>query len=211
MNDDRAPAADVAAITATTLSHYDANAVAFEAGTRDHDVAQNIAALLRHIDGPAPWTILDVGCGPGRDLKTIAAAGHTAVGLDGSAAFVRMARDATGCEVLHQDFVALDLPPARFDGIFANASLQHVPRRVLPAVLGHLHDALKPRGVLFASIPRGDNEEGWNGARFSVFHDLDGWRGFLAAAGFVELEHFYRPDGLPRAEQRWLASVWRRE
>jgi len=201
---------DLRAITATTLSHYDANAGEFEERTREHDVAQNIAALTRHIDGPTPWTILDLGCGPGRDLKTIAAAGHTAVGLDGSAEFVRMARDATGAEVLHQDFLALDLPPGRFDGIFANASLQHVPGRALPAVLGRLRDALKPRGVLFASIPRGDNEEGWNGARYSAYHDLDAWRRFLASAGFVELEHFYRPAGLPRDQQPWLASVWRR-
>ncbi|MEO8938821.1 MAG: class I SAM-dependent methyltransferase [Burkholderiaceae bacterium] len=201
---------DLKMITATTLSHYEQNAAAYAEGSRDHDVSQNIAVLLKHIDGPQPWTLLDFGCGPGRDLKTLAATGHIAVGLDGSAAFVRMAREATGLEVLHQNFLALDLPPARFDGIFANASMQHVPRSALPDVLKRLHAALKPRGVLLASIPRGDNEEGWSGVRYSAFHDLDGWRGFLSSAGFVELEHYFRPVGLPREEQRWLASAWRR-
>ena len=204
------PCDDLAAIAATTLSHYDDNAGDFERGTRDHDVSQNIATLLGHIEGPKPWIILDFGCGPGRDLKTIAAAGHVAVGLDGSAAFVRMAHEATGAMVLHQDFLALDLPERRFHGIFANASLQHVPSRALPDVLAHLHRALKPRGVLFASIPRGDNEEGWNGARYSTYHDLAGWRGFVTSAGFVELEHYFRPTGRPFDEQRWLASAWRK-
>jgi SAM-dependent methyltransferase len=201
---------DLAAITSATLSHYDDNADDFEQGTRDHDVSQNIATLLKYIEGPTPWTILDFGCGPGRDLKTIAAAGHVAVGLDGSAQFAQMARAATGATVLHQDFLALDLPERGFDGVFANASLQHVPSRVLPAVLGHLHRALKPHGVLFASIPRGDNEEGWSGPRYSTFHDLAGWRRFVTSAGFVELEHYFRPAGRPFDEQRWLASAWRK-
>lgn len=198
-------------IAATTLSHYEENAEDYAARTSDHDVSQNIAALWRHIEGPRPWTLLDFGCGPGRDLKSLAAQGDVAVGLDGSAAFVRIARDATGAEVLHQDFLALDLPAARFDGIFANASMQHVPRRALPDVLARLRGALKPRGVFVASIPRGDNEEGWNGARFSAFHDLDGWRGFMTAAGFVELEHYFRPTGLSFEDQRWMVTVWRRD
>lgn len=201
---------DLRAITRATLAHYEANATGYEERTRDHDVSQNIATLLRHLEGAAPLTILDFGCGPGRDLATIAATGHTAVGLDGSAAFARAAREATGATVLHQDFLALDLPEARFDGIFANATMQHIPRRALPDVLARMHAALVPRGVLFTSIPRGDNEEGWNGGRFGSYHDLDAWRRFLTDAGFVELEHYYRPDGLPRDQQRWLASAWRK-
>ena len=126
---------ELASIAASTLSHYERHADDYETGTRDHDVGQNIATLLRYLEAPGPSTILDLGCGPGRDLKRFATAGHTPVGLDGSAAFVRMARHATGCTVLHQDFFALDLPPAAFDGVFANASLQHVPRPILPKVL----------------------------------------------------------------------------
>lgn len=202
---------ELAALAARTLAHYDGTAESFAEATRDHDVSQNYAALLGAIDPKPRFTILDFGCGPGRDLAYFSALGHEAVGLDGSARFVEMARAATGCEVLHQDFLALDLPPARFDGIFANASLFHVPSQELPRVLRQLHDALAPRGVLFSSNPRGDDAEGWNGDRYGAFHTLETWRAHVTAAGFTEQSHYYRPEGKPRAQQPWLASVWRRD
>lgn len=197
-------------VSRRTLAHYEARAEAFWAGTRDHDVSQNINALLAAIEGTPPFHILDFGCGPGRDLKAFTERGHVATGLDGSARFVEMARAFSGCEVLRQDFLALDLPVAAFDGIFANAVLFHVPTKELPRVLGELHAALKPRGVLFASNPRGRNEEGWNGDRYGAYHDIESWRRYLVDAGFDEIAHYYRPPGLPLEQQPWLASVWRR-
>ena len=202
--------ADLAEITRRTLEHYDRNADGFWRGTRNHDVTQNIEALLRHIEGKPPFTILDLGCGPGRDLKALTQLGHAAVGLEGSARFAAMAREHSGCEVWQQGFLELDLPAGRFDGIYANAALFHVPTQVLPRVLRELHSALKPRGVLFSSNPRGGNEEGWNQGRYGAYWDLATWRGYLIAAGYAELEHYYRPAGLPRSQQPWLASVWRR-
>lgn len=193
-----------------TLAHYQANAARFWEGTKDHDVRQNYAALLGSIEGKPPWTILDFGCGPGRDLAYFRSLGHEAVGVDGCRAFCEMARALSGCEVLEQDFLALDLPAARFDGIFANASLFHVPAAELPRVLGELRDALKPRGVLFSSNPRGNNEEGWHGERYGCYWDLDRWRTLVTAAGFEEIAHYYRPEGKPRDEQPWLATVWRK-
>ncbi|SDI21057.1 Methyltransferase domain-containing protein [Pseudomonas benzenivorans] len=201
---------DLAQISALTLRHYQQCAEEFREGTRDHDVSQNIAALLGHIQAEPPYQILDFGCGPGRDLRTFSALGHTAIGLDGCPRFVEMARAASGCEVWLQDFLALDLPAARFDGIFANAVLFHVPSQELPRVLRQLHATLKPGGVLFSSNPRGANQEGWHGERYGAYYDLQHWRALLGAAGFLELQHYYRPAGLPREQQPWLASVWRR-
>jgi SAM-dependent methyltransferase len=197
-------------IAAATLEHYDRSAESFWEGTRDHDVTQNIAALLRHIEGKPPFTILDFGCGPGRDLKAFSAMGHVAVGLEGSQRLAAMARENCGCEILAQDFLALDLPAGRFDGVFANAALFHVPGQELPRVLGELRATLKDRGVLFSSNPRGSNEEGWNRGRYGAYHDLEAWRAYMVAAGFAELEHYYRPAGLPRDQQPWLASCWRK-
>jgi SAM-dependent methyltransferase len=201
---------DFKKITALTLQDYNQSADSFREGTRDHDVRQNIDALLRHIEAEPPFTILDFGCGPGRDLKAFAALGHKPIGLEGAEQFVEMARADTGCEVWQQDFLELNLPDARFDGVFANAALFHVPSKQLPRVLRQLHATLKPGGVLFSSNPRGANEEGWNRGRYGVYHDLASWQRFMADAGFFELEHYYRPAGLPREQQPWLASVWRR-
>jgi len=197
-------------ITRRTLAHYNRSADAFFAGTIDHDVSQNIDALLGAIEAPAPYTILDLGCGPGRDLKTFSGLGHRAIGVDGSERFVEMARAYSGCEVWQQDFLHLDLPTSTFDGIFANAVLFHVPSAALPRVLLTLFDALKPGGVLFSSNPRGHNEEGWNGPRYGSYYDWENWERMLTATGFEALHHYYRPPGLPREQQPWLASVWRR-
>ena len=201
---------DLKKISTLTLEHYNQRAEAFRDGTRDHDVSQNIAALLDRIEAVPPFTILDFGCGPGRDLKAFAALGHVAIGLEGAARFAEMARAESGCEVWQQDFLSLDLPDARFDGIFANAALFHVPSQELPRVLRQLHATLKRGGVLFSSNPRGANEEGWNHGRYGAYHDLEDWRLQMSAAGFLEIDHYYRPPGLPREQQPWLASVWRR-
>ncbi len=202
---------DIGQITQRTLDYYERHAEQFFEGTRDHDVSQNIAALLDAIDtGPPPYTILDLGCGPGRDLKAFTALGHRAIGVDGSARFCDMARAFSGCDVWNQDFIDLALPAGHFDGIFANAALFHVPGAALPQVLGRLQAALKPGGVLFSSNPRGHNEEGWNGERYGSYHDLESWRRFMTAAGLVHVHHYYRPPNLPRAQQPWLASVWRK-
>ena len=211
MSDPTLSASDLQKISTLTLQHYEQRAEDFRAGTRDHDVSQNVEALLRHIEGKPPFAILDFGCGPGRDLKTFAALGHIPIGLEGSERFVEMARADTGCEVWQQDFLTVDLPEARFDGVFANAALFHVPSTELSRVLRQLHATLKPRGVLFSSNPRGANEEGWNRGRYGAYHDLAAWLRWMTGAGFVELEHYYRPAGLPREQQPWLASVWRRD
>ena len=83
---------DLEKITSLTLDHYNQNADEFWQGTRNHDVKQNITALLQWTDGKPPFTILDFGCGPGRDLKVFCELGHVAVGLEGAAHFAVMAR-----------------------------------------------------------------------------------------------------------------------
>ena len=175
-------------VSEVTIAYYDRMAEAYWDGTRDHDVSQNYTAFLDAIENDPPYSILDLGCGPGRDLHHFRLLG----------------------EVLHQDFLTMILPESRFDGVFANASLFHVPSRELPRVLLELSETLRPRGVLFCSNPRGNNEEGFGDGRYSCFFDLDTWRNYVRAAGFFEVGHYYRPPRLPRHQQPWLATVWRK-
>src|SRR5260370_32333556 len=108
---------DLDDISTRTLDHYDQRAGDFWKGTRDHDVSQNIAALLKYIEGEPPFAILDLGCGPGRDLKAFAGLGHVAVGLEGSERFAAMAREHSGCEVGPQELPPRPLPETRFRGV----------------------------------------------------------------------------------------------
>ena len=197
-------------ISATTIGQYRAMPTWYRQGTWNHDVSQNIQALLAAVTGPPPYRILDLGCGPGRDLVAFRDLGHVVVGLDACSEFVAMARAVSGCEVWQQDMLAMTLPPASFDGVFANAVLFHVPSRALPAVLDRLHAALKPGGVLLASNPRGQDEEGFVDGRYACFYSFDAWRRLVSRSSFVLVDHYFRPPGKPRSEQPWLATVWRK-
>jgi SAM-dependent methyltransferase len=198
-------------ISIDTIMHYRSFADAYRQGTWHHDVSQNVAALLDPIEGIPPLRILDLGCGPGRDLVTFRRLGHAPIGLDACPEFVDMARRLATGEVWLQDMLALDLPAVHFDGVFANAVLFHVPSRALPRVLADLRDALRPGGVLFSSNPRGANEEGFADQRYACFWDLPAWQRIVENAGFVLLDHYYRPSGRPCHQQPWLATVWRKQ
>jgi SAM-dependent methyltransferase len=193
-----------------TVQYYEDNAERFWLGTRDHDVSQNYHALLDAIVNPSPLRILDLGCGPGRDLHYFRSLGHEAIGLDASSRFAELARAHSGCEVWVKDFREMALPDEHFDGVFANASLFHVPKDDILGVLKALNRCLAPGAVLFCSMPRGNDEEGFTGGRFGVYYRDKTWLEMVPAAGFVEIRHYYRPEGLSREKQPWLASVWRK-
>ena len=193
-----------------TIEHYSARPNDFWAGTKTHDVSQNIDALTRHLPTVEQPCILDFGCGPGRDLKQWTDLGCLAIGLDGCPEFCEMARAYSGCEVWQQNFVELKLPPTQFHGIFANASLFHIHRSQLLRVLQAFHQTLTDEGVVFCSNPRGPDIEQVNGLRYGNYMDVAGWTNFFTAAGFEPCEHYFRPSGLPREEQPWLAMVWKK-
>ncbi|MBO67522.1 MAG: SAM-dependent methyltransferase [Acidiferrobacteraceae bacterium] len=193
-----------------TLQHYATYAESFWNSTQDHDVTQNIDALLGCIEHEPPLSILDFGCGPGRDLVSFSRLGHNAIGVDGCKVFVDMARRYTQCKVWHQNFLHLQLPVLFFDGIFANASMFHVPTQELPRVLRELYLSLKPSGVLFCSNPRGDNIEHFSAGRYCSFLEHETWRAYVIEAGFDELDYYYRPKDKPCSQQPWLATLWRR-
>jgi SAM-dependent methyltransferase len=197
-------------LTRRTIGHYEFNAESYRTGTADHDVSQNYAALLDAIETEKPFKILDLGCGPGRDLKYLKSLGHIPVGVEGSETFVEVATKLSGCDVYHMDFIKLDLHQAQYDGIFANATLFHIPRQEIKRVMMELYDSLKERGILFCSNPRGNNQEGFSGERYGFYYDWNAWKQICLDSGYEEVQHFFRPDGIPEEERPWLASVWRK-
>lgn len=107
-------------------------------------------------------------------------------------------------------FLNLDLPNAEFDGIFANASLIHVPSDEMIKVLKDLHEALVVNGAIVMSMCRG-NWEGYDdrptGKRYTVGWEYETLAPCLEQAGFAIVRHYYRPPGLPIAAQSWLVIV----
>lgn len=221
------PVEPCSVLTASTIADYDAIASAFDAGNRNHDVSQNIDALLEQIDTvengkvsdaksttPNKPIIVDLGCAGGRDLIDLKKRGCEAWGVDGSAAFCKLAREAApDCKVLEQDFLVLDLPKQHFDGVFANASLFHVPSESLPDVLNRVFECLKPNGVFFSSNAHGfgEDKEGWTSGRTAdtkswvCWLSEDSWRKYCEDAGFKLLKSYYRGSS-----KAFLATVWRK-
>ena len=202
---------ELARIAELTIGHYNGRAEAFWQGTRDHDVSQNIAALLQHIEASRRSRSSTSAAGPGAISKTFAGLGHVAVG---SGRRGELRRDGAREQRLRG--LAAGLPcarPAADDASTASSptpSCSTCPARSCRGCCGNCMRRSSRRGVLFSSNPRGRNEEGWQGERYGAYHDLENWRRYLTAAGFLELDHYYRPPGLPRDQQPWLASVWRR-
>ncbi len=197
---------DIVKKEASTIEHYEHNAKAFWDGTKDHDVSQNTQAFLEALPKGKPLNILDLGCGPGRDMRHFKSLGHNPIGLDGSKTFCKMATAYTGCPTINESFVDMDLSNHKFHGIFANATLFHVPASELLTVLKKLWGCLLPDGILFTSNPRG-NEEGWQGQRYGHYLEFEPSKTYLNQAGFDILHHYYRPEGKPIEQQPWLAIV----
>jgi SAM-dependent methyltransferase len=195
-----------------TIAEYQLTAESFRVGTWEHDVSQNRNALTSAMPR-VPGRILDLGCGPGRDLVAFQALGHEVVGLDGTPAFVTMAQATANCPVWEQNFLNLDLPADYFDGIFANASLIHVPTAQMFGVLKNLHGALTDRGALVMSMIRGDFEglsERPDGARYVAGWEYETLAPQVEAVGFEIVDRYYRPPGLPIEQQSWLVIVARK-
>jgi SAM-dependent methyltransferase len=192
-----------------TIAEYQSTAASFREGTWDHDVSQNRSALVAAMPRN-PGRILDFGCGPGRDIVAFQAEGHEAIGLDATPAFVEMAKQAGGGEVWQQNFLNLDLPDQFFDGIFANASLIHVPQSEMLRVLKDLWRSLVPKGAIAMSLARGAGEgyaDRLTGQRYTSFWEYATITPLIEQAGFTIAHHYYRPPGLPQEMQSWIAIV----
>ncbi|SDX65507.1 class I SAM-dependent methyltransferase [Thiocapsa roseopersicina] len=188
-----------------TLAYYEDQAETFFAETVDVDMAPLYARLLAHI--PPGGRILDAGCGSGRDALAFRRLGYAVTAFEASPTLARLATEHCGLSVEVRRFQEIDWED-RFDGIWACASLLHVPMAELPEVLGRLGRALKPDGVLYASFKYGVGEREHRGRRFT---DLDeaGLDALIEAVpALAVVESWVTGDRRPGREgERWLNAV----
>jgi len=188
-----------------TINFYDKNAEAYAALTVKADMSRAYEKFLAYL--PHGAKVLDAGCGSGRDSLFFMRQGYRVTMLDASAAMCRCAEKLTGQKALHKTFAEINFDK-QFDGIWANASLLHVPEQELEKVLKILHRALKDDGVLYASWKYGEAERR-DGERFYCDMTEEKLKKLLRRTGcFVCKEVWVSEDVLPlHREQRWLNVV----
>ena len=159
---------------------------------------------------PPAGRILDAGCGSGRDLRAFAEMGYRATAFDASPALIALAEAYAGQPVFRARFQDIDWQES-FDGVWACASLLHLPASELPDALGRLSTALVPGGVMYASFKYGHGEREDQGRHFT---DLDeaGLSELLdRAANLQPLDVWITADQRPgRENERWLNALLRR-
>ena len=206
-----------------TIADYAAVAQGYSDGNANHDVSQNIQAVLRGRKGPLD--VLDLGCAGGRDVCTFASLGHRVVGVAGSHAFARLSRQAVAArklsdkvEIICSSIYDLDLGARKFDAIFANAVLFHLPSAALPVVLARVAAALKPdTGIFFASNAHGfgRDQEGWVRGRtdhtrsYVSWLSEKTWSDLCRSVGLTMVEKYFRPPNRPRSQQPFLGTAWK--
>jgi SAM-dependent methyltransferase len=175
-----------------TISYYKANAQRFVERTRHVDMDSMYEPFLSLL----PWGahILDAGCGSGRDSRAFVERGYEVTALDASEAVVELASQYIGRPVFHMSFDQVRFREY-FDGVWACASLLHVPRLGLPKVLERLGKALKVDGVMYASFKYGDEEVIRHGRLFSDYRE-DSFRQMLEPHPELKLVRLWRTIGL---------------
>ncbi len=192
----------------TTIDYYEQHADSFVADTIGVDMAPLYRPFLLLLQERA--AILDAGCGSGRDACAFSFLGYRVTAFDASPALVALAEQQCGLSVMCLRFQNVTWQ-CEFHGIWASASLLHVPRIELPDVMVRLRNALKPRGILYASFKYGSAEREHQGRRFT---DMD--EQSLAAlleqlSGLETVETWTTGDQRPgREAERWLNTLLRR-
>ena len=194
---------------ASTIAYYDGHAEEFIRGTFDVDMAHLYGPFLERI--PKGGRILDAGCGSGRDSLAFLRLGYEVVSIDASERMVAATRTATGGDVRQITFELAEFEH-EFDGIWACASLLHVPRQDLGAVVVRLATALRSDGILYLSFKHGNDERTENGR---YFNDLDevALRSLLATDPRLEIMKMWISDDVRnerRGNQQWLNALARR-
>lgn len=188
-----------------TIQYYNQNAKDFYTDTVSRDMSTLLDRFLSYLEENA--YILDFGCGSGRDTKYFLEKGYLLDAVDGSAEMCRIASRLTGIEVRHMYFHELE-EKDKYDGIWACASILHVPYESMVAILQKLYEALKDDGVLYLSFKYGDFEGMRNGRWFTNMNEDRINRLLCDVPLFVVMEMWTTQDVRPdRKDEKWLNCI----
>lgn len=192
-----------------TLEYYDTNADSFISNTVNSDVNGLRREFLKHI--PEGGTILDLGCGSGRDSLAFKKAGYDVTAVDGSLALCKSASEYIGQDVIYSTFQEYN-PETQFDGIWACASLLHLEKNDIHDVIKKLSKKLNKGGCFYMSFKYGDYVGERNG-RFFTDMTIERLKDLIADVTDLELaENYITSDVRPgRADEKWLNAIFVRK
>ena len=187
-----------------SLKFYEDNAEQFAKSTLDVDMSPVYKRFLAAL--PQAGRILDVGCGAGRDVAAFLKLGYSVEAFDASAQLVKIASEVSGIAIEHSTFLAFE-SEQRFAGIWACASLLHVPAAQMSGTLRHLGQFLQPQGVMYVSFKYAENDTERDGRDFTNCTEQR-LEGFLQGSG-LQLDTFWiSTDQRPgRTDEQWLNAL----
>ena len=192
----------------TTINYYNLNAKNFIENTQNADMHLTQEKFLQLLPGSA--SILDFGCGSGRDTKYFLEKGYQVAAIDGSAELCRLAGNFTGIKVKEMLFQELD-EIGVYDGIWACSSILHLPKQELLPVIQKMCIALKDNGAIYTSFKYSNFEGERNGRYFTDFME-DTFGKFIKVIPELTVEEQWitldvRPG---RGEEKWLNLILRK-
>ena len=191
-----------------TINYYNQNAENFIANTQNADMHPTQERFLRLLD--ANTSILDFGCGSGRDTKYFLEKGYRVTATDGSSELCRLASEFTGIKVKEMLFQELDAIN-QYDGIWACSSILHLPKKELLPVIQKMCEALKDNGIIYTSFQYGDFEGERNGRYFTDFTEKTFREVVEKIPELTIEEHWITSDVRPgRGEEKWLNLILRK-
>ncbi|WP_309044082.1 class I SAM-dependent methyltransferase [Marinobacter sediminicola] len=188
-----------------SVAYYNAHAQQFIDETLHVDMSALYDAFLPHL--PENAHILDAGCGSGRDSREFLAHGYRVTAFDASEKLAALATKAISHPVSVRTFSQVTEHQA-YDGIWACASLLHLPGQQIPQALSQLWQAMKPGGVLYLSFKRGEGQREHNGRHFTDATEaqLERWAGALP--GLEKITTWQTADRRPGRDEYWVNGVF---
>ncbi|OTG71164.1 SAM-dependent methyltransferase [Acinetobacter sp. ANC 4218] len=190
-----------------TLNYYKQHAQAFFENTYQVEMESLYIPFLRCL--PEQASILDLGCGSGRDTLAFKKKGYQVEAMDYSAELVKKARELTGIEVRQQSFYELN-ESEKYDGIWACASLLHCDRDRLPEVMGRIFKALKPNGVCYMSFKYGNTDREKEGRSFTDLNEQQAHDLLKQIDRALLLQQWITIDKRPERREEWMNILIRK-
>ncbi|MDU9027641.1 class I SAM-dependent DNA methyltransferase [Pseudomonas mediterranea] len=185
-----------------TLKYYDSVCDEYDKFSSSIDMQAQWEVFERKL--PLGSKILDLGCGTGRDIQYFLSKGYNVEGLEPSVAMANIARLKTGAKIINLAAEQMDFA-GEFDGVWACASLIHIPKSALVATLPKIARALKFGGYFYLSLKQGVGEARNNDGRFFSFYEMDEILELLLNVNQLEgVEHWLSKDLAGRSDTQWI-------